>query len=296
MRVGVSRRQWLRASAGAVAATAAQASLAADAAPGKVLVFLRLRGGADGFSLVVPYTNESYYRLRPRTAIEHPERGAGAAVALNDRYALHPALGGWKALYDLGELGIVLDVGLLPAQRSHRVAQRALDAAIMRVAAAPEPEVLAGALSEQLSHLATVFRAGTSPACVLLESLGWDTHMAQGSGRAGRLAALAGELGSGVLAFRTALGDAWKRVVLFVVTEFGRTLAESSLHGTEDAHGAVLFAFGATGGGRVWGSYPTAADDGLCARPSTTTLDVEAVLTRLVRGDAPLTSPDAGQR
>lgn len=67
---------------------------------GDVLVCLFLRGGVDGLNMVIPYAEDAYYRNRPSLAIPTPNdrrRPANErAIALNDRFALHPAL---KPLY-----------------------------------------------------------------------------------------------------------------------------------------------------------------------------------------------------
>ena len=36
----------------------------------RILVVLELRGGNDGLNTVIPYTNDAYYRMRPKLAME----------------------------------------------------------------------------------------------------------------------------------------------------------------------------------------------------------------------------------
>src|SRR5687768_2560386 len=76
-----------------------KAEAAASAAPpdleANVLVLVQLAGGNDGLNTVVPYTNDHYYRARPRLSMD-----AKMVQPLNDAMGLHPNLKGLKALYD----------------------------------------------------------------------------------------------------------------------------------------------------------------------------------------------------
>src|SRR5215212_10013906 len=80
----------------------------------KVLVILQLSGGNDGLNTVVPVRNDIYYRSRPKLGIEKTK-----ALSLTDEVGLHPALTGFKELYDDGSLGIINNVGYPNPDRSH---------------------------------------------------------------------------------------------------------------------------------------------------------------------------------
>ncbi|HET6993462.1 MAG TPA: DUF1501 domain-containing protein [Chitinophagaceae bacterium] len=80
----------------------------------KVVVILQLSGGNDGLNTVIPVRNDIYYRSRPRLGIEKTK-----ALLLTDEVGLHPALGGFKELYDDGSLGILNNVGYPNPDRSH---------------------------------------------------------------------------------------------------------------------------------------------------------------------------------
>ena len=85
-----------------------------------VLINLFLRGAADGLSLVVPHGEDEYYRARPTLAIAAPKAGnAGAALALNGFFGLHPALAPLLPLYKEGELAVLHAVGSGDQTRSH---------------------------------------------------------------------------------------------------------------------------------------------------------------------------------
>ena len=80
----------------------------------RVLVVLQLSGGNDGLNTVIPYSNDNYYRVRPKIGITKTQ-----ALSLNDDAGLHPALKEFKALYDDGSLGILNSVGYPNPDRSH---------------------------------------------------------------------------------------------------------------------------------------------------------------------------------
>jgi len=80
----------------------------------KVVVILQLSGGNDGLNTVVPFRNDLYYKARPRLGIVKDK-----ALALTDEAGLHPALKGFKELFDDGSLAILNNVGYPNPDRSH---------------------------------------------------------------------------------------------------------------------------------------------------------------------------------
>src|ERR1700679_748792 len=64
---------------------------APSAASTRRLVVVFMRGAVDGLSLVVPYNEPNYYRLRSTIAIARPGEIDGV-LALDRRFGLHPAL------------------------------------------------------------------------------------------------------------------------------------------------------------------------------------------------------------
>jgi len=79
-----------------------------------VLVVVQLAGGNDGLNTLVPLGNDDYYNARPRIGIAKDE-----ALKLTDDWGVHPAAGGFKKLFDAGDLAIVHAVGYPNANRSH---------------------------------------------------------------------------------------------------------------------------------------------------------------------------------
>ena len=129
------------------------------------------------------------------------------------------------------------------------------------------------------------------PRVAALEVGGWDTHAAQLPRMAGALR----QLDDGLAALRDALGPAWRRTAVLVVTEFGRTARVNGNEGTD--HGtasAALVLGGAVAGGRVAGDWPGLRDllDDRDLRPTT---DLRALAKALLRDHLRL-SPEAVAR
>lgn len=80
----------------------------------KKLVIVQLSGGNDGLNTIVPYTNDIYYRERPRLAIPKNE-----IIRATDDLGFHKNLGSLKNLYDQGYLSIINNVGYPNPNRSH---------------------------------------------------------------------------------------------------------------------------------------------------------------------------------
>jgi uncharacterized protein (DUF1501 family) len=85
---------------------------------GRVLVCLFQRGAVDGLSMLVPHGDAHYYKERPNIAI--PE---SAAIDLDGRFALHPALAPLKPLWDARVLAPIHAIGSPDPTRSHFDAQ-----------------------------------------------------------------------------------------------------------------------------------------------------------------------------
>lgn len=94
-------------------------ALAGDEAAGKkkgdrILVVVQLAGGNDGLNMVVPYSQDEYYKMRPGIAIKKEN-----VLKLEDGVGFHPAATGLKELYDDGKLAVIQGVGYPNPNRSH---------------------------------------------------------------------------------------------------------------------------------------------------------------------------------
>src|SRR5215469_2544205 len=130
----LTRRVFLRGSAIAMAGAGpapfwlGRAAAAATSKSGrrKVLVAIFQRGAADGLNVVVPFAEKRYYELRPTIGIPAPGKtgqGGQAALDLDGRFGLHPALQPLKNLWDKQMLAIVEATGSPDPSRSHFDAQ-----------------------------------------------------------------------------------------------------------------------------------------------------------------------------
>ncbi|MFL6229994.1 MAG: DUF1501 domain-containing protein [Pyrinomonadaceae bacterium] len=91
----------------------------------KTLIAIFQRGAVDGLNMVVPYGEKNYYAARPTLAIPQPGKAAAgdAVVDLDGFFGLHPALAGFKPIWDAKRLAIVHAAGSPDSTRSHFDAQ-----------------------------------------------------------------------------------------------------------------------------------------------------------------------------
>lgn len=155
----LTRRQFLRAGAGASAAALAvpyfpewlPRVVLAETYAGErdVIVSIFLRGGADGLSLCVPFADASYYTSRSTIAIPRPDAASPQrGTALDDFFAFPQAMTPLLPAYQAGELLVIHAAGQINDSRSHFDAQR-----YMEVGKAADPTVITGWLGR---HLASV--------------------------------------------------------------------------------------------------------------------------------------------
>jgi uncharacterized protein (DUF1501 family) len=105
---------------------------------------------------------------------------------------------------------------------------------------------------------------------------GWDTH----SNQIGGLRAPLSGLDDGLTALKSALGPAWVKTMVLVMTEFGRTAAMNGTRGTD--HGTATVAFvlgGSVAGGKVRATWPGLGGSQLFEnRDLSPTMDIRAVV------------------
>jgi uncharacterized protein (DUF1501 family) len=117
---------------------------------------------------------------------------------------------------------------------------------------------------EALKGVAQMIKAGVGLEVAETDLGGWDTHTNQGDGEGGALANALSALDQGLGAFTSDLGARMDRVVILVMTEFGRTAAQNGSGGTDHGHGSLLFALGGgVLGGKVYGEWPGLQPDRL---------------------------------
>jgi uncharacterized protein (DUF1501 family) len=92
----------------------------------KRTIAIFLRGAVDGLSVVVPYREPEYYRLRPNIAIPQPGQKDGA-LDLDGQFGLHPALSSIYPLWQEKSLAFVHASGSPDVTRSHFEAQERME-------------------------------------------------------------------------------------------------------------------------------------------------------------------------
>ena len=109
---------------------------------------------------------------------------------------------------------------------------------------------------ELMQSAARFLTSPDGPAIAVVELGGWDTHANQGSSN-GALANRFAALDRGLGTLRDELAGTWKRTVVTVVTEFGRTVRVNGTRGTDHGTGtAAIMLGGAVNGGRVIADWP----------------------------------------
>jgi uncharacterized protein (DUF1501 family) len=83
------------------------------------LVCVFLRGGADTLNLYPPWADDAYHRARPTLALKAPGGGSGAALRLDERFGLHPAMAALLPAFREGRLALVQGVGSDNTTGSH---------------------------------------------------------------------------------------------------------------------------------------------------------------------------------
>jgi uncharacterized protein (DUF1501 family) len=82
----------------------------------RILVVIQLSGGNDGLNTVIPFTDETYYRQRPKIAVAKDR-----VRRLSDTIGLNPEMRDAAQLFHDGRLSIVQGVGYPNPNKSHDV-------------------------------------------------------------------------------------------------------------------------------------------------------------------------------
>jgi uncharacterized protein (DUF1501 family) len=144
-------------------------------------------------------------------------------------------------------------------------------------------------IGRSLMAVARVLRMEVGVRAFAVDMGGWDTHENQPP----RLAALAGQLSRALGAFHADLHDRLDRVVMVVMSEFGRRLRSNKSNGTDHGHaGLTIVSAPHIAGGRIHGTWPGLASEHLDnAVDLALTTDIRSILAELMAG--PLGTPAA---
>ena len=140
-----------------------------------------------------------------------------------------------------------------------------------------------GHLGRRLELVARLARAEVGLTSAWVDADGWDTHVRQGNAQ-GPLARLAAELGAALAALWEALPEQRDRLLVLVVSEFGRTVRPNGSGGSDHGRGGVALALGGRVRGGVHGRWPGLGpgdlEDGRDLRVTTDVRSVFAVGAR----------------
>ncbi|MDR3689540.1 MAG: DUF1501 domain-containing protein [Fimbriimonas sp.] len=139
--------------------------------PHDVLVYVFLRGGADGLNIVAPYAEDAYYRRRPNLSIAAPKdartKPEARLLDLDGFFGLHPALAPLLPSYREGQMAILHAVGSQDGTRSHFEAMAAVERGLAFEGPGPSSGWIARHLSSTEKQADSPLRAvafgGTMP-------------------------------------------------------------------------------------------------------------------------------------
>ena len=114
-----------------------------------------------------------------------------------------------------------------------------------------------------MQQIAQLIKAEVGLEVACIDIGGWDTHAGQGAAE-GTLARLLQELGEGMSALNSDLGERMKTVTLVTMSEFGRRASENGSGGTDHGHANAMFILGGgANGGKVHATWPGLAKEKL---------------------------------
>lgn len=150
----LSRRQFITWSAGAAFLASVvppwlpKVVLAESAVSNRdTIISIFMRGGADGLSLVAPFSDPDYYTSRPTLAIPRPDStAANRGIALDNNFMFPQAMSSLVDAFRNGELLLVHGAGSVDPSRSHFDAQR-----FMEVGKPRDPTLVTGWLGRHLA-------------------------------------------------------------------------------------------------------------------------------------------------
>jgi uncharacterized protein (DUF1501 family) len=199
-------------------------------------------------------------------------------MRITDLYARDPLLA--RRLADaLGSDAIALE-----AQKAADAADPAPAMDSLSVAEARERRDYPSRYVETARAAAGFLVRDEGPRVAMFDTSGWDTHANEG-GATGQLASRLRGLDAALESLKQSLGPVWRKTVVLVATEFGRTAAINGTRGTDHGTGAAAFLLGgAVSGGRVITDWPGLARAALYEnRDLKPTRDLRAVMKGVLR-------------
>ncbi|GAA2343663.1 DUF1501 domain-containing protein [Dactylosporangium salmoneum] len=143
----------------------------------------------------------------------------------------------------------------------------------------------ATALGSALKDVARLVKANVGLMAAAVDFGDWDMHEALGTPVKGqKMYDHLTDLAVALEAFAADLGDAFGRVTLVTLSEFGRRVAENGSRGVDHGNGnAMLLLGGGVRGGRVHGAWPGLAPAALTAGDLASTTDYRTVIGEILQ-------------
>ncbi len=161
-----------------------------------------------------------------------------------------------SAMYG-ADAGILSQPGRMTLDLLHRV--EGLRASEYK--AANDAEYPADEFGSGLREIARLIKAGVGLEAACIDLGGWDTHFFQGAVD-GLQAENINLLARGLAAFDADMKNHRDRVIVLVMTEFGRRIYENGSLGTDHGRGFAMMAMGSrVNGGKIHGRWPGLEED-----------------------------------
>ena len=122
----------------------------------RYLVLIELKGGNDGLNMLVPYSDDRYYRLRPKLAV-HRDR----VLQVSETQGFNPQLAPLMDIWYQQQLAIINGVGYPRPNRSHF---RSID--IWETGSSSDEYLQNGWLARLLPHVSGAQRAAAAGAAI----------------------------------------------------------------------------------------------------------------------------------
>lgn len=147
--------------------------------------------------------------------------------------------------------------------------------------------------SQDAQRLGQLMRRDTTIQMAFLALGGWDTHVAQGSGK-GQLTNKLTQLANGLTILAQTLGDQFARTNIMVMSEFGRTVKQNGTNGTDHGHGNVTLLLGGNiAGGKAYGQWPGLETSSLYEnRDLAITTDFRGIIAQMLQGHLQLSETE----
>jgi uncharacterized protein (DUF1501 family) len=228
----------------------------------RLLAQLAGEGGAGGGPAAagIAFTQGLPPSLRGQRSVASVAPGARAARRPSTEAAMRAAQA-WEDRL----LAMYAGHRLEPLVREGMALRRDLATGLAREMQGASREALpASGFALEAARIGRLMRERPAWAVGFVDVGGWDTHAGQG-GSEGYLAGRLRALGEGLLALSDALGPAeWRRTLVIVMSEFGRTFRENGTRGTDHGHGNVMWVMGgAVRGARIAGEQAPIAPGAL---------------------------------